>query len=93
MKAKAIVLVLCLTGCSSLDSRLDPQLELGLGASVHDNESWTNGDTAIGYVGADIAPIKRWSWFRTGVKHISDPTTFDDAGTTWLQGSVRFGAN
>ena len=89
MKAKAIVLVLCLTGCSSLD----PQLELGLGASVHDNESWTNGDTALGYVSADVAPVKKAPWFRTGVKHISDPTTFDDAGTTWLQGSVRFGAN
>lgn len=79
--------ILCLTaGCA-----LNPRAEIGIGPSLHDNTHYTNGRGVVGDVSLSLQPIPKADWFRLGVQHISDPTTFNDAGTTWGKAYLTFG--
>lgn len=78
-----VLSTLMLSACS-----MNPHFEIGIGESLHDNYGWNQG--TIGFISTGVAPFKDLPYFRVQAKHLSDPTTFSDAGITWVEGSVRF---
>ena len=79
------------SGCASYNERYDPQMDLSLGATLHE-EYRNNSTAAIGQVAVTQKVVPAWDWLRAGVSHESEPSTLKDNGVTWVKGTIRFGA-